>query len=789
MAAKRQPLVAFADVERRYFERMSSRGLTIDQILALPPVLVQTRISRVEKGRSSSPERQVGDTADWCVDYGFRPVFHVGEETSGSIFRRRRRTKFEQLYDDIINDRLIDPATGQKIVAIVCWMYDRFTRDPDEGGMFIKAMLAHGIDLYETHFDAPPQPLYQAQSEIRRGWVRASQEVEGSREKIMTELRRKAEKGIPTFGVDGLFGHERFPDKNGTTAGYHADPVIAKVAQDLARKVIAGTSEYSVVCWLNENGYRNAHGNKWTMANVQRFLRAPRLAGLIRLRSDSRRIYEPDYEGDLYPAELMYEEGEEPDLDFVAPIEPLMSYPLWFELQETLEARETKRGPYATYFASGRITCPACGSGLTGAGDHYHCPKRHLDGIFREKGVPGQIAHDGKRHPTMKIVAVDMFLEELLFAIVAREFDPDNPELVAQREAKIAQLDQRLMELEEERANLAHLLKLRQIKRAAYDADFDRNQEEMAETLRERRKFAGADRAKFLPRNKTLRDLWPAMPMHARQEWLDIVFDQILLHPSSDGKALAVGDRFEVTFNDGYAPPRRELEALTRAIQEKVIATHGRKSAYNRMEREVEEKVWALYDDEELPPSAIHSALVADPDPRVATRGWTTSNIIRLLHRLCDERGVEYVSRSPDAWRVDREVRELMVDLYRRLRGWAAVARELNALGLRRPGGGEWTSEYVRRTAVRHAELEGFTLPRPKGAQRGRSPHLNEAMRQQLWKMHYKDGMSYPAIARWLTERGIKTASGKSEWSKATVQYVVQQVERERKQLSRKRAA
>jgi hypothetical protein len=131
-----------------------------------------------------------------------------------------------------------------------------------------------------------------------------------------------------------------------------------------------------------------------------------------------------------------------------------------------------------------------------------------------------------------------------------------------------------------------------------------------------------------------------------------------------------------------------------------------------------------------------------------------------------------------------------MVDLYRQLRGWALVAQELNDIGITRPGGGTWRSDFVRRTSLRHAEQQGISLPKPKGSQRrGRPSYLSDAMRQTLWKMHYEDGMSYIAIARWLNDRGIKTASGKSQWSKATVMYTVRVVERERKQVARKRAA
>jgi hypothetical protein len=789
MAAKREPLVTFADVERTFAAALSARGISPEEAALWPAALVHTRISRVEQGTSSSPDRQIGEIVPWCVEWRLRPALHVGEETSGSIFRKRRRVLFEQLYDDIVNSRLIDPTTGSEIKHVVSWLYDRFTRDPDEGGQFIKAMLPRGIDLHEAHYKSPPQPLHQAQSSIRRAWVSASQDVENSREKVMSELIRKAKLGIPTFGMDGLFGHVRYEDKKGVTAGYRADPVIQKVIEKIVARVIDGASKYSIVCWLNENGYRNAAGNKWTMANVERLLRAPRLAGLMRLRSDSRRIYDKDYDGDLYPIELMYEEGEEPDPDFVPPIQPLIPFPLWAELQETLNSRAVKHGPHATHFASGYIRCSACQSGLVGSGSgSYHCAKRHLNGIVRVNGVQGQAAHDGKRHPAIKIVAADMFLEELLFAVVAREFDPEDAELAAEVKAKCDSLDARLVELDEERANYAHLLKKRQIKRKEYDDWYAVNMNETERVKRERRQFAGTDRLRMLPRDKTIRDLWPAMPIEARREWLDIVFDEIVLHPTKGG-VLAVAERFEIAFANGYAPPAAELRELVQAIEKMVHAAYRKRKAHNRMSEEVETYVWSLY-EQRLAPSQIKTALESHPDAEVNHYDWSLSNLRTVLIRLCKERGCEYAPAHLDRWKLPLETRELMIDLYRRLRGWGRVAHELNDLGITRPGGGKWTSDFVRQTALRHAEQQGVSLPKPKGSQRrGRPSYLSEAMRHTLWKMHYEQGMSYVAIARWLNERGIKTASGKSEWSKATVMYTVRVVERERKQVARKRAA
>jgi transposase len=250
---------------------------------------------------------------------------------------------------------------------------------------------------------------------------------------------------------------------------------------------------------------------------------------------------------------------------------------------------------------------------------------------------------------------------------------------------------------------------------------------------------------------------------------------------------LAVAERFKVTFQDGYAPPPEELRQLVAAIEAKVWEVCRKRPAHNRMPERVEDYAFALY-QQGLDRSRMKRALESHADTDISGRDW--ANLRTVMKRICEERGVEYAPSRIDRSNLPYETRELMLDLYRQLRGWAVVGDELNRLGISRPGGGEWRSDSVRLTLLRHAEHQGLSLQKPKGAQRkGRPSHLSGAMRQRLWEMHYDEAMSYIAIARWLNERGIKTASGKAPWNKPTVMYTVQVVNRERKQLARKRAA
>ena len=187
---------------------LARAGISFEEALSWPPIVVQTRISRTDDGGSTAPERQIGDEAHWCVANHRRPAILVHEEVSGSVYRRRRRLVFEKFYDDLSHDRVLDPVTGKPIGAIASFFYYRFTRDPEEGGDWLRLLRSKGIDLHETYYGEPPKPLHQVEHEIRDAWNRGSKEVERSRERIMDAFIAKARRGEPTYGAQRMFGHE-----------------------------------------------------------------------------------------------------------------------------------------------------------------------------------------------------------------------------------------------------------------------------------------------------------------------------------------------------------------------------------------------------------------------------------------------------------------------------------------------------------------------------------------------------------------------------------------------------
>jgi DNA invertase Pin-like site-specific DNA recombinase len=786
MPRRRDPLITEDDVLAALMRELVARNIPYEDARTWEPVLLSTRISTLEKGTSNSPERQLDDSVKWLVENRLRPAMLVAEEVSGSIYRKGPRVLLDRLHEDVVNGRLRDPETGAEIKRIVCWMYDRFTRDPRECEEWIATMRSCGMHLHESYYGQPPKQLHQAEHEIRAAVAQAAKEVVRLRERVLSELEKKARRGEAIAGLWG-FGHTRVVGEDGRIR-YVAVTVEKAAIEHVVDMIFDGASYRRTLMWLNDNGFRNAAGNQWCYANLTALLRSARLAGLVRLRVDSDRIHDPAYKGDLFPQELIYDEDEGPDPEFDPPIEPLLPYPRWLRLQEVMDEREPKRGPRTRHFASGFVRCSVCNETLQtgghGRGDRvYRCARRSV------RSRPSSAATAGETHPSIKDEALNMALEELIFAAYERRPDPADAALAVHLEQAREQIDAEIADRNMEIANANHMLMKGTISRGQFDSMVDDANSAIADLKKLRRELAGPEQLRRLPDGVELRDLWQDMPMETREEWLPIIFESVYLKPARAPGTSEVMERLEVTFRPGFEPPASERAAIFAAINAKVKATARRPKNTLRLPQVALDAVWELH-LQKLPPLQIGNRLKAHPDPAVREHDWAYQKVTKLVKRLCEDRGVEYVAYRVDRWKVPFETRELMVELYRSLRSWSAVGRQLNHLGITRAGGGEWDSYYVRETLLRHAAEQEITLPVPKrGPQLGRKSFLPEEMRQKIWRMHRVDGKTYIQIAQWLTARGIKTPSGTAAWSKATVRYTVHAVDRERRAAARRRKA
>jgi len=776
-----------SDLDRYFEAALAKAGVSSDETRGWVPCVLQTRISDSEKGTSTSPERQLEDMCDWCVRYTMRPVRLVAEEVSASMYRRGRRLLLEKLHQDFTNDRVIDPITGVLVKDLVCLMYDRFTRLPEEGGKWIELALAKGLTFHEAYYDRPPRSLSEVIHDLRDDWNRASKEIERNRERIIHALQSRAVKGLPIYGsrTMRLFGHRvQMPDNK--VVGFRAVAKERQVIEEQARAVIAGASVHSVVVWLNENGYRNSEGGLWTQNSVMGLLRSPRLAGLIRLKVDRKRHLDKNYRGELFPKELIYPQGGSPVSGFDPPIEPLIPYPLWKQLQDVLDARATKRGPRMKHLGSGFLECWVCACGMNGGQRNgaptYVCPKNHLRGRSRKSADgPNKIAQDGKRHPTIRAARADLILSEVLFAATEHDYDLADAMPDIDVDAERARVREALLDLDRRSADIAYLLRKGRISREEFEVDDKEIEAEKQGVLTEQAALSVREPVQRLPKGVTLRDLWPKMPIDERREWMSIVFERIVVRPAENVGAENIADRFEFHFQQGYEPPAEELRALLERLEARIRGENKRK----RLDPQHEDRMYELHVEGRT--TADIAQVFRDSGVQPPAGGkWDPSYVRQVLVRACAAHGVPYVRNKGNKIKTSTDVLKLLAKLMNQLNNYNAVAREMNKLEVATATGKTWTGSNVRSAlyALHHAGGESHVARFS-----GPPCHLSKTMCERVWSMHREEGMTLRQIGEWLKRNGIKTASGKEDWSNSTLLHIVRRVDDERAATGLRKAA
>ena len=574
----------------------------------------------------------------------------------------------------------------------------------------------------------------------------------------------------------------------GTVNALRVVPDEAALIRTLVEQIVDHNGNvHSATCFLNDNGYTNHLGNRWRYAAVSNLLHCPRLAGLVRLRTDRTRLHDPDYLGELFPEELIYDESEGPEPGFKPPIEPIIPYPLWEKLQRALALRGGKHGPHARYFASGLVTCGTCGAPLVGGRvsngiQQYHCSKPHLRGISRSAHSSRlKTSADGKRHPTMRVEQLDQALAEVLFAAIDRDPDPAFSDVNDFFEASKETHRRAIAALSERLGNISYMLARGTITRVSYDEFVAEINDELGEhrlhldELKEQRPH------KTLPDRVTLRELWPELNVNERREWFGVVFESVVLNPAANIGAQNIATRIDLTFREGYEPPEEEITALLYSIEYEI----RRNTEHGRLPAAIADKILALSQQGHTF-AEIGRMLKAEGivGPR-GGRKWTAGRVCYALKIACKERHIPYPSPVLRSG-TPPETQRLIVALAKKMGSYAAVARELTKLSVPRPNGDEWTSHAVRDVLVTHERQTGNLRPRPRADARRRSVqrYLPLAIREQLWDMHRREGLTLREIAEWLERSGIKTAHGKPTWAHATILDVIRGIDDDRRRAA-----
>lgn len=375
-------------------------------------------------------DRQATDAEALAADWALGPIDrHYRGDRSASEFRTQERDAFEQLLADI--------AAGE-IAVVICWVFDRIIRDPEDQERLFKLCRKHAVRLIQSatgkEIDlADPDAVAMA----RIQGALAAAEVAKTSMRVRRSKLANAERGLPPGG------RRRFGYEPGYAAVRESE---ARYVRELCTRFLAGESLYSLATWLNGEGVTGASGGKWTGPNLRHLLAGPHLAAL--------RVHQGEVIG---PAAW-------------EPIIPVETHHHVVAMLSEPTRRTNGTGTNAKrWLLSGLAVCDECGGRVTArprtargevpsyrcpTGRHFHRPVELVDALVETAMVKRLAAFD----PALGILVDDEATEEL------------------------ARLTEARAAMEDELRDLAELLATGELRAKAYAAGTARVEDAMAAT-------------------------------------------------------------------------------------------------------------------------------------------------------------------------------------------------------------------------------------------------------------------------------------------------------------------
>ena len=337
-------------------------------------------------------DRQAADAEALATEWELGPIDrHYRGDRSASEFRTQEREAFEQLMADI--------EAGQ-IGVVICWVFDRIIRDPEDQERLFKLCKRHGVRLIQS--GTRKELDWHDPDAITHARVQgafAAGEVAKTSMRVRRAKLANAQRGLPSGG------RRRFGYEPGFTAVRESE---ARIVRELCTRFLAGESLYALAKWLDAEGIRGAQGGKFTGPNLRHLLAGPHLAGL--------RVHQ----------------GEVIGTAAWDPIIPVETHHHIVAMLSEPTRRANGTGTNAKkWLLSGLAVCDECGDPIrarprTGRGEvpsyrcpsgrHFHRPIELVDALVETAVVKRLAAFD----PTLGILVDDAAAEELARLTEAR---------------------------------------------------------------------------------------------------------------------------------------------------------------------------------------------------------------------------------------------------------------------------------------------------------------------------------------------------------------------------------
>ena len=457
---------------------------------------IYARISKDRDGTENGVRRQVDECTRWAESHNFT-VAETYIDNDISATSGKRRPEYERMCADI-KQRRRD--------GVITWHLDRLNRNPSELEDFIDLIESTGADVRTVSGGDFDLSTSDGRVMARVVGAFARKESEDKSRRIKSQKRQRAQDGKRVSGGRRAYGFNLQHDQ--------IIPDEAAIIREIASRVLAGESIYSVCVDLNERQVPSASGGMWSGQVVRRMITSGAISGQV------------EHLGEIIST------GNWPPI--IAPAQTS-------QLRRTLLNRPggTPRAP-RRYPLKGLVVCGRCGAKMVGKprGDgtrRYFCAKS-VDGIGCNKTT----------------IISESFEEFIAEAVLYRL---DTPELQRQLITAAAQDDQAavlqeaidisqaaLDELAEAYGERSITLREWLLARAPIE-------QRQSDDSRKMGQLVGSSALEgFVGHAESLRGQWSDLAPDRQRAIIGALIDHVTVNPAIKGRTRFDPSRFEVTW-------------------------------------------------------------------------------------------------------------------------------------------------------------------------------------------------------------------------------------------------
>lgn len=301
------------------------------------------RVSTENEDQLSSIELQIEENRKAIQEQGWELVDeYIDRGKSGK--QVKGRDEYQRLLDDMDLD---------KFDIIVAKDQDRLQRNTRDWYIFVDHLNLAGKKLYlymDRKFYTPDDVLITGiRAIIAEDFSRSLHKKLRNFNRGRMEKAKAGDKNILLHSIDKTYGWTRV---NGEVV---LDPEQSKVRRLACELTLQGVGSTEVAKILNDKGYRNTVGNKWTTQDISRLVYDEKNIGTV--------ILNKQYSDFETKRKIQNDEAEWIPLENAIP--PIVTEEEWERLQAIRDKRKTvdrKKGKKAgNSILSGRIVCGCCG--------------------------------------------------------------------------------------------------------------------------------------------------------------------------------------------------------------------------------------------------------------------------------------------------------------------------------------------------------------------------------------------------------------------------------------------